>query len=63
MKATVTVSRTVGIEKVPETCHVCPFSDICDLFVGKLTKSDGIEWTKSAMTRRLRKCPMKIEEE
>lgn len=59
----VSVTFTDCIESLPKTCSKCSFCDVCDGRVAKLTKSDGVEWTKAAVERVSRHCPMKIKQE
>ena len=58
----VSVTFTENIDHMPETCSKCHFADVCDGRVAKLTKNGGMEWTKTAVERVSRHCPMKIEE-
>lgn len=60
MKATVTFEREV--KKMPENCMVCPFVDACDTMIHGITKS-GNRWTVAAQRGRIRKCPLKVEEQ
>ena len=54
--ASVTFTKT--LKSIPKTCHECPFATLCDGEIAKLTKSDEVEWTKMAMTRKPKSCPM-----
>lgn len=57
-----TVSFTQNIDSMPKSCSKCPFCDLCDGRVAKLTKKDGVEWTRAAVERVSHHCPMKIEQ-
>ncbi len=57
------VKFTQVIDSMPKSCSECPFSDACDGRVAKLTKNGGMEWTKAAVERVSRHCPMTIEQE
>lgn len=59
----ISVTFTKDVDKVPECCSKCMFGDVCDIFLRGLTKNGGMQWTKAAMTRRHKLCPMKIEGE
>ena len=61
MKISVTVTKEVG--ELPVCCSKCPLAVVCDSFLPGITKNHGMEWSKAAMTRRIKACPMKIEEE
>lgn len=61
MKISVTVTKEV--EELPACCSKCPLADVCDSFLSGITKNHGMEWSKAATTRRIKACPMKIEEE
>lgn len=60
MKISVTITKEV--EEMPSSCSKCPFDSVCASFLPGITKNRGMEWTKAAMTRRIKACPMKIEE-
>lgn len=59
----VSVTYTENVSRLPRRCSECHFADICDGRVAKLTKNNGMEWTKSAMERISRHCPMKVEQD
>ena len=62
MKATVTFTFTHELDELPRSCSECPFGDVCaSVAPFRLTKGGGVEWTKAAMTRRHKMCPMKVE--
>lgn len=61
MKISVTFAKEV--EELPACCSKCPLVLACDSMMPGITKRQGMEWTKAAMTRRIKACPMKIEEE
>lgn len=55
------VTFTMQLDKVPERCCECPFADVCDGRIANLTKRDGIEWSRLAMNRKPKRCPMVID--
>ena len=55
------VTFTKELDVVPKTCHECPFAELCDGTIAHLTKSGGFEWSKLAMTKKPKNCPMVID--
>ena len=60
MKVSIAVRKTAEVDAMPETCAACPFAELCDDLLFRLSKADGT-WTKAAQTRRHGKCPLTIE--
>lgn len=61
MRISVTFAKEV--EEVPICCAKCPLALACDEMLPGIIKRNGMEWTEAAMTRRIKACPMKVEEE
>lgn len=59
----VTITQECEVERVPRTCSECPFADLCDGRVARLTKGGGMQWTAAAASRRYSRCPMVVEGE
>ena len=60
MKISATFNVEAEVDEMPKTCHMCPFGDKCDQFFHGITKNGGKEWSKAAMTRRHKSCPLKV---
>ena len=60
MRATVTFTK--DIESIPTSCSVCPFVDACDGAIHGITKRGGMEFTAVASRRRIKACPMTVDE-
>ena len=62
MTATVTITESHVIDHKPLTCSECFFADLCDGRIAKLSRRGGTLWTKAALTKRAKNCPMVITE-
>ena len=62
MTATVTITESHVIDHKPLTCSECFFADLCDGRIANLSKRGGMQWTKAALTKRAKNCPMVITE-
>lgn len=59
----ISVTFTAEVEEIPTCCAKCPLVLACDSMMSGITKNKGMEWTVAAMKRRIKSCPMKVEEE
>lgn len=62
MRIRVTFTKETTVDEIPKTCMECPFSETCDNFLPGLSIRGGMLWSKAAMTRRHKRCPLEVVE-